>query len=154
MRLQEILTEATIQVESGEVDKWTVIDRLVDSLATSNAEVDGSAVHTAVLDREHQGSTGLEHGIAVPHARCEGLPGVMAALAISRDGIDFESADGQPCHLVFLIVAPPGESANYLQLLSEVATIGENPERISRLRQAAAAQDALAILGESPQELV
>jgi mannitol/fructose-specific phosphotransferase system IIA component (Ntr-type) len=147
MTLREVLTQKTIRVDIDGMEKGAAITCLVDLLAQSTTRMDASAVLSAVLERERQGSTGLENGIAIPHARCAGLPGVMAALGISRSGMDFESADGKPCHLIFLVVAPPNESAAYLQVLSAVALIGETPGRMSRLRGAASAEEAFAMLG-------
>jgi len=154
MVLAKVITQETIAVDLGSDDKWAAIARLVDLLASSRAGMDAPAVLSSVLERERQGSTGLENGIAIPHARSDGAAGVVSALGISRDGMDFQSADGKPCHLVFLVVAPPDQSARYLQVLSAVAAIGENPDRIARLRHASSPAEALAILGETGLESI
>jgi len=148
MRLSEVLQESTIQVDLDAIDKWAAIDRLVDLLAACHAEIERNPVLDAVLDREQQGSTGLENGIAIPHARSNGVTNVVAALGISKDGMDFDSADGKPCHLVFLVVAPTSQSTKYLQVLSTIALLGGSPERLARVRGAASARDALTLLDE------
>ena len=148
MVLSEILARETVRMDMDNMEKGSAISCLVDLLA-NHPGVDAPAVLEAVLERERLASTGLESGIAIPHARCNGLPGVMAALGIAREGMDFESADGKPCHAIFLVVAPARDSTRYLQVLSAVAALGGNPERMTRLRNAASEDEVIAILGEA-----
>jgi mannitol/fructose-specific phosphotransferase system IIA component (Ntr-type) len=149
MVLDKVISKQTIKfgVPSG-ADKWTLISDLVDLVIQSTGGGDRHAILSAVIDREKAGSTGLENGVAIPHARSSNIGGLVAALAISKEGIDFDSADGRPCHLVFLIVAPPQESTRYLKALADVAFIGSGPERVSALVGAGSPDDALRILGE------
>jgi mannitol/fructose-specific phosphotransferase system IIA component (Ntr-type) len=73
---------------------------------------------------------------------------VTCALGISREGVDFDAVDGRPCHLIFLIVAPPDESTRYLKALSAVALIGRDAALVDRLVSAATPEEALAVLAE------
>jgi mannitol/fructose-specific phosphotransferase system IIA component (Ntr-type) len=101
--------------------KATVLDELVDALARAGVTRAPDAVREALRQREALGSTGIGKGIAVPHARSTMVSGRAIVVARSTRGIDFESADGEPVHLFFLIVAPPLErDAVYLQLLARI----------------------------------
>jgi PTS system fructose-specific IIC component len=149
MVLDNVITEKTVRLDVSGVDKWTLIEDLVDMIADAGLVDDRQSVLSAVMDREQQGSTGLEHGIAIPHARSDGASGVTGALAISKDGVEFESADGQPAHLIFLIVAPLKESTKYLKTLSAITFIGKNDEKVSRLVSASSPAEVVDILREN-----
>ena len=103
-----------------------------------------AALLDAILNREKQGSTGLGNGIAIPHARTDGVRDVAVALGVSASGMDFDSADGKPCHLIFLIAAPLHESTRYLEALAAVASLGERASLVAQLKSVRSVDDALA----------
>ena len=148
MGLTKVLTRDTIRLGLADIDKRAVIEELVDLLIGCGKGYDKDAIISAVLDREAKGSTGLENGIAVPHARTTGVADVVCALGISRDGMDFDSIDKKPCHLIFLIVAHPQESTRYLKALSAVALIGRDASVVSRLTSANSPEEVVSILAE------
>ncbi len=144
MVLTELLKANTILAELGQPDKWTLIERLVDLLIDSGKAVDRATLLDAILSREKLASTGLGNGIAIPHARTDGVHEVAVALGISPSGLDFDAADGKPCHLVFLIVSPPEASIRYLEALAAVASLGEQPALVGQLTSAKTVDDVLA----------
>lgn len=148
MELHKIITEKTVRLDASSLDKWQVIEVLMDLLVKTGKCHDKQAVVSAVVDREKKCSTGLTNGIAIPHARSEIVDEMIGALAISKAGLDFDSADGKPCHLVFLIISPPTESTRYLKVLSEVAFIGSEPECVATLKAAATPGEVVAILAD------
>lgn len=153
MALAELVRRDAVRVGLAGMGKEAVIGLLVDAIVGSGATAsgsapDGEAILAAVLDREANGSTGLGGGIAIPHARTTGVADVTCALGISREGVDFDAVDGRPCHLIFLIVAPPDESTRYLKALSAVALIGRDAALVDRLVSAATPEEALAVLAE------
>jgi mannitol/fructose-specific phosphotransferase system IIA component (Ntr-type) len=148
MILEKIITKERIKIGLSDLDKWAVIEDLADLIAAGDPGSDREILLEDTLDREHKGSTGIGKGIAIPHARTTGCTDLVGALGISREGVDFESEDGQPCHLVFLILAPPGESTRYLKALSAVACIGRDEDLISRLTSAVSPEEVGTILGE------
>lgn len=149
MVLANVITEQTVKLDVSGVDKWTLIEELVDMIIASGKATDREALLTAVMEREEQGSTGLERGIAIPHARSEGVDGVVGALAVSAEGIDFDSADGKPAHLIFLIAAPQHESTKYLKTLSAITFIGKSENRTSRLISASSPGEVISVLKEN-----
>jgi len=148
MILGKIITKDRIKIGLSDLDKWTVIEELADLIAVGDEGGDRETLLNDTLDREHKGSTGIGKGIAIPHARTTGATDLIGALGISRTGVDFEADDGQPCHLIFLILAPATESTRYLKALRAVACIGSDKELVSRLTSAASPAEAISILGE------
>ena len=146
------VTPGTVMLGLEGIDKPKVIEALVDLIVASGHATDREAILAAVLDREAKGSTGLENGIAIPHARTAGVGDVVCALGISRAGIDFDSVDGKPCHLVFLILAPPEESTKYLKALSAVALVGRDAALIHRLETAESPEEVMAVLSSGGNE--
>ena len=104
-------------------DKWTLLETMVDSLsATWNLSKDAQNLCLErVLERERCVSTGMEAGIAVPHAAIEGLEKMVVSMAILPGGLEFESLDGQPAEIVVMILVPKHEKLIHLQTLTEVA---------------------------------
>ena len=112
--------------------KDAVLGELVNTLAQAGVTRAPEAVLAALRQRESIGSTGLGKGIAFPHARSTVVSERAIVVARSRHGVDFESTDGRPVHLCFLIVAPPLErDAIYLQLLAQLV----RGLRLARIRQ-------------------
>jgi PTS system nitrogen regulatory IIA component len=104
--------------------------------------IDGRAsFEDAVIARERQQTTGFGHGVAVAHGRVRGVPRVLIALGVSRDGIPYESPDGAPVHLLFVIASPPHLSVDYLQALSTlVRCLREKDDRDSLIEAESAAE--------------
>jgi len=148
MILEKIIAKDRIKIGISDLDKWTVIEDLADLIAAGEEGSDRETLLEDTLDREHKGSTGIGKGIAIPHARTTGVTDLVGALGISRSGVDFESEDGHPCHLIFLILAPPEESTRYLKALSAVACIGRDENLMSRLTSASSPDEVISILGE------
>jgi mannitol/fructose-specific phosphotransferase system IIA component (Ntr-type) len=148
MVLQKIITEARIKLDIEDIDKWTLIEDLVDLIVDSVPGADREALLADTLEREEKGSTAIGNGIAIPHARTTGVSELVGVLGISKRGIDFEATDGGLCHLFFLILAPPEEPTRYLKAISAVAFIGKDPDRVARLKSAASPAEVTAILGE------
>lgn len=148
MILDRIITRDRIKIGLSDLDKWTVIEDLADLVAAGDESSDREILVDDTLKREDKGSTGIGNGIAIPHARTAGVTDLIGALGISKAGVDFEAEDGQPCHLIFLILAPAKESTRYLKALSAVACIGKDEGLISRLTSASSPDEAISLLGE------
>ena len=95
--------------------------------------LDSSEISEAVLAREALMSTGMSNGLAIPHARIEGLKTPMLALGLSREGVDFNAPDGEPAHLIFLILTPRSDDHAQVEILADLARAFREP----RVRQAA-----------------
>ncbi|RKY21650.1 MAG: PTS sugar transporter subunit IIA [Planctomycetota bacterium] len=145
MKLSELLPTAAIRLDMEGKDKWELISELTDTLVTSGQVEAGSrdAVHDALVARERSMSTGMEKGIAIPHASAPEVEETVVALGIARGGLDFEAIDGQPTHLVFLLVNPANRTKTHIRTLAELARLTSSPELREALREATSADEAL-----------
>lgn len=118
-RLTDYLASRSFLPNLQAENRWDAIRELVQTAVP--AELDVRAVEAAVMAREHLMSTGLGSQIAVPHARIQGLAGPVVAVGLSRSGVDFDAPDGDPAHLVFLLLTPADDHGAQLEILAEVA---------------------------------
>jgi len=103
--------------------KEQAIRAMVGGLAEAGAVPDGQQEHviSAILRREQLASTGIGRGVAIPHTKHDGVNRLVAAAAHSRTGIDFESLDGEPVHLIFLLVSPSNSPSDHLRALEAIS---------------------------------
>jgi len=135
MELADILSEDSVIVCTGLRTKREVLERLSEQAAKATGQ-DAHAVFEAVHDREVLGSTGLGNGIAIPHGKFAGIPGVTAVFARLSDPVDFDSVDDQPVDLLMLLLAPMGAGADHLKALARVARILRTESVVDALRRA------------------
>ncbi len=129
MQLTELIREDLIKINLEARDKWEAIEELIDQLISVHelSLMDRNDVVQAVFTREKSMSTGLEHGLAVPHGAVGSVDDLVAALGTSQ-GIPFESVDGQPAHLIILLLIPQGSFQRHVRTLAAIARMGSNPE--------------------------
>ncbi len=131
LNLAVFLSEDVAVVPISATDRHGAIEELVDALSATGRISDRAQVLKDVMERETTVSTGMERGLAIPHARTDGVSGSIAvAVGVSPGGLDFSSLDGQPSRLIFLIASPPHDRAPHLQLLAAIAKQMRNPDRM------------------------
>jgi len=113
----ELLTAEHIQLDSQAHSKRALITELANTLTS----IDPDTVMEVVMAREQLGSTGIGHGVAIPHGRMSDLAAPMLALARHVDGIDFEAIDGNLVHIVVLLLVPDSDDRQHLELLAQLA---------------------------------
>ncbi len=148
-RLLDYVSEDTISLGLTATDKGTAINELVGLLAHTGRVIDGDTLVKAVLAREREMSTGLGDELAIPHAKTDAMS--QAAVAFSRrpEGIDWDSLDGTPATLFFLIAVPAAAAGNeHLKILAMLSRKLVDPAWRGRLRAAGTKKEILAILGE------
>lgn len=94
---------------------------LLTEMAYSLSSMDPDRILEVVMAREHLGSTGIGHGVAIPHGRMPDLASPVIALVRHKEGIDFDSIDGAPVHIVILLLVPDSEDQTHLELLARLA---------------------------------
>ncbi len=146
MGIIDKLNDKVIKVPLVSSEKYAVIDELIEVLNAAGALKDKAAVTRAVLDREALGSTGLGEGIAVPHAKTPDVSELALAVGISEAGVDFQSLDGKPAHLFFLIIAPPDQAGLHVQALTEIAAISKSKTLCRMLAGTRNAEEVLELL--------
>ncbi len=148
MKLQELLRTPLIKVGLRARTKREAIDELID-LLVEHGEIspgDRPKVAKAIFDRERVRSTGMEHGVALPHGAVEGLEDVAAALGIAVEGIDFDSADHEPTYLVVLLAIPQNLLQFHVKTLAGIARLLNDERLRERLRRARSAEEAAEII--------
>ena len=148
MSFAALLTEGQVVVDFAAKDKPQAVAGLVDVLTALGrlTPVQRAAAVDALLAREKIGSTGLEHGIALPHAIVD-IPGeALAVLAVSRDGVPFQAADGGPSRLLVLLLVPRRAVQKHLRTLAGVARLLDRADVREALLKARTAKEALEIV--------
>jgi len=123
MRLTDYVTLDHIKMGLEGHNKDEVIEELVELCSEVCDVSDPDAVLQAVLNRERDGSTGLEKGVAIPHAKSDAVGALSIIVGISKEGIDFDSQDEKPSHLFFLLVAPTSESGPHVQAIAKIVKL-------------------------------
>lgn len=123
MRITDLLTEETIQLDLSSRTKDGVIDDLVSVLDKSGKLQDHKEFKKAILNREAQSTTGIGEGIAIPHAKTSAVKSPAIAFGKSEEGVDYESLDGAPAHLFFMIAATEGANQTHLEALSRLSSM-------------------------------
>jgi len=146
MKLMQLLTEQLIRIGLSHSDKRGIVEELVGILVSAGKIHDGEKLIDATMDREAKGSTGLARGIAVPHCKADGISELICSMAISKEGIDFDSLDGKPSHIFIFLAAPTEMSGPHVKALSNIATLSQSDEFLRKLRSAATPREALEII--------
>lgn len=123
MNLLDILTPQSIKAPLDATDKKGVIDELVDLLAANSKVSDAAALKDAVWTREQTRTTGIGHGLAIPHGKSPGLASLAMAIGKPRAPMDFQAIDAQPVRLVVLLASPPDRTSDHIQALARISRL-------------------------------
>jgi Kef-type K+ transport system membrane component KefB/mannitol/fructose-specific phosphotransferase system IIA component (Ntr-type) len=129
--------------------KEEIITVLVDLLACQGRLLDRDLALADVLEREKVMSTGMEHGIALPHAKTEGIADIAVAVGIKKEGVDFDSMDGQPSRLFILVVSPRKTSGPHVQFLAAIGAVLKDEAMREAVIKAATVEEAVGLLRKS-----
>ena len=147
MKILEALDKEAILVDLKSDDKKGVLEELVTPAARI-AGVNHEEVMRVLLDREQLGSTGIGGGIGIPHGKLKGLKSLVLGFGLSRKGVDFESIDGKPTHIFFLLVTPENSTGLHLKLLARISRILKNDLFKEKLLGAVGRDEILSIIKE------
>jgi len=141
MKITDLLQESSVVSALAGRSKAEVIEELAGVLTHDHAEIDRQRLIQALEDRERLNSTALGDGVAIPHGKLPGLKRVLAAFGRSRAGVDFQSLDGKPTHLFFLLVAPEDSAGAHLKALARISRLLKDEGFRIRLMEASNAHD-------------
>ncbi|MDZ4053396.1 MAG: PTS sugar transporter subunit IIA, partial [Phenylobacterium sp.] len=133
MQIGDILDRGAIALRVSATDKRQILAHLAE-LAARNFGLEASTVLDALSEREQAGSTGIGHGVAVPHARIEGLDRIRGVFLRVEQPVAFESIDDQPADLIFALLAPPEAGTEHLRALARVSRMLRNADLREHLR--------------------
>lgn len=123
MKLVEILPEELVIPDLRGTNKDAVLRELAGHLTRVHGEIDRDRLVEVLWERERLGSTALGDGIAIPHGKLPGLRNVLAVFGRHAEGVDFESLDGKPSRIFFLLVAPDNSVGQHLKALARVSRL-------------------------------
>ncbi len=121
MRIADILSRDRVIYELNSTGKQEVIREMTSLLPKEILDLD--QVVQILMERERLGSTGIGEGVAIPHGKLAGLSSMIAAFGRSTRGVEFESLDGNPTHLLFLLVAPEDSAGAHLKALARISRL-------------------------------
>ena len=150
--LNKMLTEDCINLNLKGKTKSEIIDEMVDLLYSAGKLNDKEEYKKEILKREAQSSTGLEEGIAIPHAKTSAVKIPSIAFGLSKEGVDYESLDGEPSKLFFMIAAPANASDTHIEVLSKLTTMLLDDTIREKLLNVTSAKEVLEILGQAKEE--
>jgi len=121
MQLKDYLPESHIVVDLKGMRKIEIIEELLDLMKEVNLVNDYELAMNDILAREGYLSTGLENGLAIPHAKTKGIDKLAMVFGVKKDGVEFETLDGKPAHLIFLVLSPVDTSGPHIQALALIS---------------------------------
>lgn len=153
MKIVELLTKDTILLDVDAVSKQEVIEELITQLDEAGKLNDKEAFLSDILAREAQSTTGIGDGIAIPHAKSAAVKAPAIAFGRSKEGLDYDSLDGQPAHLFFMIAATDGANDDHLEALSRLATFLMDDKFRNEVLNAKTKEDVLQAVNNKEAEL-
>ena len=152
MTLIEILSGKSVVVGLEGQNKRDVLIELVNSLEVGDKITDRDKVLDAVLLREEIMSTGIGHGIAIPHGKSEYVTELGGVLGIKKDGVDFDALDGKPTYIFFLLVSPLDVSGPHIKALARISRLLKGEDFRQKVIAAVDKDDAIAIIEEEEKK--
>lgn len=152
MRITELLDKRSISLTAAPASKSEALDMAVDLMAASGKIRDKEAYRKEVYLREEESTTGVGGGIAIPHGKCDAVEKPGLAAMVIKDGVDFDSLDGEPVNLIFLIAAPNTKDNIHLDVLSKLSILLMDEQFSENLKKASTPEEFLQIIDEADEE--
>lgn len=153
MNISEILDPAAIVADLKGTAKKDVLVELTEALLKANPGLDRDSILKVLLERERLGSTGIGEGVAIPHGKLKELDRMQISFGLSSQGVDFDSMDGKPAHLFFLLVAPEESVGVHLKTLARISKLLKSTDVRQRLLNATDSEDIFRIISEEEEQL-
>lgn len=152
MRIMDILDEDFVIPDLSATNKREVLKELIAVFLEKYNKLDKESLLTVLLEREKLGSTGIGEGVAIPHGKIGDLECVVLSFGRSKKGIGFDSIDGKPVHLFFLLVAPENSAGLHLKALAKISRMLRNPSLRKDLMGAESKEEIVQILTQADKE--
>jgi PTS system nitrogen regulatory IIA component len=148
MNLKTVLTADTINLHLKGSTKDEIINELLDILVAAEKITDRKSAFSAVMDREQKMSTGMKHGIAIPHGKSNTIEDLIACVGISDKAVDFDSLDHEPCRIFIMTLSPVEKTGPHLQFLAEISLLFKSAEKRQEILSAKTPEELIKILAE------
>ena len=151
MKILDALLKEAILSDLKANDKKRVLEELVTPVARI-ADLNHDYLVKVLMERERLGSTGIGEGIGIPHGKVKDLESLVLGFGLSKKGVDFDSMDGQPAHIFFLLLTPENSTGLHLKLLARISRILKNDPFKQRLLHATNRDEIYSIIEEEEEE--
>ncbi len=152
MRITDLLDKRSISLTGAPRSKQEALDQMVDLMIQSGKINDREAYRQEVYRREEESTTGIGEGIAIPHGKGPFVDRPGLAAMVVKNGVDFDSLDGEPVHLIFLIAAPNTEDNVHLDVLSKLSMLLMDETFVANLKNASTVEEFLRIVDTADEE--
>jgi PTS system nitrogen regulatory IIA component len=151
MKILDVLKKEAININLAARDKKGVLDELAAPVASAAGATKDQLVKV-LLERERLGSTGIGGGIGIPHGKLKNLESLLLGFGLSRQGVNFDSMDGRPTHIFFLLLTPEDSAGIHLKLLARISRLLKNDDFKERLMQSQTSEDIVAAISEEDED--
>jgi PTS system nitrogen regulatory IIA component len=148
MKIMDILVKDAVILDLKSNAKDGILDEMSQALAVAEDSVPADRLLSVLIEREGLQSTGIGEGVAIPHGKMAGLDRLMASFARSKEGVDFESIDGRPTQLYFLLVVPEHSGGQHLKALARISRFFRDPAFRKKLLDANSTEDIFRAIDE------
>ena len=145
MKILDVLPREAILADLKAEDKKSVLEELVEPIARLK-KANQEELVLVLMERERLGSTGIGSGIGIPHGKLKNLDELVLGFGLSRKGVDFESMDGRPTHIFFLLMTPENSTGLHLKVLARISKILKNETFRERLLASTSGDDIYRII--------
>ena len=148
--LSDVLSETSVRCDLDVSDATGVIDALLDLICAAGEVRDREVAREDVFANERRSSTGMQHGVAIPHAKTTAVDRLLAAVAVTRNPIEFDSLDGKPCRIFVMTLSPIDQVGPHMRFLAEIGRLLKDRRIRDAVRTARTSSELLAaFVGES-----
>ena len=148
MNLKTVLTRDVIKLNLKGTDKEAIINELLDILVSAKKIGDRAAAYNAIIEREQKMSTGMKHGIAIPHGKSPTINDLVACIGVSDAPVDFDALDHEPCRIFIMTLSPVEKTGPHLQFLAEISLLFKSEDKRKQIIDAKNTDDVLKVLTE------
>jgi len=148
MNLKTVLSKETVCLHLKGTTKEEIINELLDLLVAAKKIDDRSLAFSAIMDREQKMSTGMKHGIAIPHGKSSAINELVACIGVSDTPVEFDALDSEPCRIFIMTLSPMEKTGPHLQFLAEISLLFKSAEKRQELLNATSEEDVLRVLSE------
>lgn len=153
MKILDILDKKLIIPQLASKNKEGVLRELVHVLSQVEKQVNEERLIEVLLERESLGSTGIGDGVAIPHGKSKEVKKILASFGRSLPGMDFQSLDGKPTHLFFLLIAPEDSAGMHLKALAQISRLMKDQTFRKRLMDAHSAEEIYSLFSEGEEKV-
>ena len=152
MKITELMNKDLIIPMLVAKTKKEALKELVDCVVRKESKVDSTELLRVLLEREELGSTGIGDGIAIPHGKIKKIENLIVSFGRSLDGVDFQSMDGKPTHIIFLLIAPENSAGIHLKALARISRLLKDSAFRRNIMSASTSQEIYDIIAQEDEK--